>query len=101
MTSTAKILRLDASARNAGSATCSHANETIENIAQLSAVGLVTQGVADGLPFVDEGRATANFTSEDFRTNAGIEKFSAESRIREGAFLQDRLPRAGSAILET
>ena len=89
MTSTTNILRLDASARKSGSVTRSLADEAIEHLTRLSAASIFTRDVADGLPFVD------------FRRSAGIEKFSAESRIPECALLQDRLPRAGSAILET
>ena len=57
--------------------------------------------MADSLPSVDEDWTTANFTPVDDRTSAGFEKSSAESRILEGALLQDWLLEADLTILET
>jgi FMN-dependent NADH-azoreductase len=81
MTSTNNILRLDASARKAGSVTRSLADEAIEHLAQLSATSVVTRDVADGLPFVDEDWVTANFTPVDDRTDAHKQKLAGSDKL--------------------
>jgi FMN-dependent NADH-azoreductase len=81
MTPTTNILRLDASARKAGSVTRSLADEAIDHLAELSAVNVVTRDVADGLPFVDEDWVTANFTPVDARTDAHKHKLAASDNL--------------------
>ncbi|PCI53145.1 MAG: FMN-dependent NADH-azoreductase [Alphaproteobacteria bacterium] len=63
------ILRIDASARKTGSVTRSLADETIDRLAELSAVNITSRDVASGLPFVNEDWVTANFTPIDERTD--------------------------------
>jgi FMN-dependent NADH-azoreductase len=69
MTSINRILRIDASARKIGSVTRSLADETIDRLAERSAVKFVSRDVAAGLPFVDEDWVGANFTPVDDRTD--------------------------------
>jgi FMN-dependent NADH-azoreductase len=54
MTSINRILRIDASARHAGSVTRNLADETLGRLAELEAVKVTIRDVAAGLPFVDE-----------------------------------------------
>ena len=68
MTPINRILRIDASARKTGSVTRSLADETIDRLAELGAVNLVSRDVASGLPFVDEDWIAANFTAANDRT---------------------------------
>jgi len=70
MTSINRILRIDASARKTGSVTRSLSDETIDHLAEISAVKLVSRDVASGLPFVDEDWVAANFTPVAERTDA-------------------------------
>lgn len=70
MTSINRILRIDASSRKTGSVTRSLTDETIDRLAEISAVNLVSRDVASGLPFVDEDWISANFTPENDRTDA-------------------------------
>jgi len=69
MTSINHILRIDASARKAGSTTRSLADETIDRLAELSAVHITSRDVASGLPFVNDEWVAANFTPIDDRTD--------------------------------
>lgn len=70
MTSINRILRIDASARKTGSVSRSLADETIDRLAELSAVNLTSRDVASGLPFVNEDWVAANFTPANDRTDA-------------------------------
>jgi FMN-dependent NADH-azoreductase len=70
MTSINRILRIDASARHAGSVTRNLADETLGRLAELEAVKVIIRDVAAGLPFVDEDWVAANFTPVEERTPA-------------------------------
>ena len=70
MTSINRILRIDASARKTGSVSRSLADETIDRLAEFSAVNLTSRDVASGLPFVNEDWVAANFTPVNDRTDA-------------------------------
>jgi len=62
------ILRIDASARQAGSTTRALAHQVINRLASQSDIQLTRRNVAEGLPFIDEEWVTANFTDEATRT---------------------------------
>jgi FMN-dependent NADH-azoreductase len=69
MTSINRILRIDASARKTGSVSRSLADETIDRLAELSAVNVTSRDVASGVPFVNEDWVAANFTPVNDRTD--------------------------------
>ena len=81
MTSTNRILRIDASARKIGSVTRSLADETIDRLAEIGSVDLTTRDVAAGLPFVDEDWVSANFTRVDDRTDAQKAKLALSDNL--------------------
>jgi FMN-dependent NADH-azoreductase len=68
MTNIHQILRIDASARRAGSVTRSLADETLDHLTGLSAANLTRRDVSGGIPFVDDDWVAANFTPVDDRT---------------------------------
>jgi FMN-dependent NADH-azoreductase len=70
MTTINRILRIDASARKTGSVSRSLTDETIDRLAEISAVNLTSRDVAGGLPFVNEDWVAANFTPANDRTDA-------------------------------
>ncbi len=84
MTSINSILRIDASARKTGSVTRNLADETMDRLAELTAVNIVQRDVAAGVPFVDEDWVTANFTPAETRTAAHTAKLAfSDSLVAE------------------
>ena len=70
MTNIQQVLRIDASARGAGSVTRGLADEALKHLAGLGALSVTRRDVSRGLPFVDDDWVTANFTPVDDRTEA-------------------------------
>jgi len=81
MTSINRILRIDASARRTGSVTRSLADETLDHLASLAPVNVVSRDVAGGLPFVDEDWVAANFTPADQRSAAHKAKLALSDTL--------------------
>lgn len=78
-----RILRIDASARKTDSVTRSLADETLDHLANLNAVNIVSRDVAAGLPFVDEDWVAANFTPSEARNVAQIAKLALSDSLVE------------------
>jgi len=91
MTKINRILRIDASARKTGSVTRSLADETLDHLASLNAVNIVSRDVAGGLPFVDEDWVDANFTPVDARTEAHKAKLALSDSLVEELKVADTL----------
>ncbi len=68
MTDLTKILRIDSSARRAGSTTRKLTDALIDQLASRGSVQITTRDVSSGLPFVDEEWVSANFTPADTRS---------------------------------
>ncbi len=69
MSNPVKILRVDASARKAGSVTRTLADKTIDHLSTNGPVDLTYRDVSEGVPFVDEAWVNANFTREHDRSD--------------------------------
>jgi FMN-dependent NADH-azoreductase len=95
MTNIHQILRIDASARSAGSVTRSLADEALDHLTGLGAANVTRRDVSGGLPFVDEDWVAANFTPVDDRTTTHRDQLAFSDR------LVDELRAADTVLIAT
>tara|TARA_R110000824_G_scaffold103449_1_gene245804 strand:- start:269 stop:850 length:582 start_codon:yes stop_codon:yes gene_type:complete len=88
MTQSKNILRIDASARKAGSSSRALADAVI---ARLAADNIVTRDLTEVLPFVTEDWVEANFTDESERTEAQKAELALSDSLVEELFAADTL----------
>lgn len=88
MTNSKNILRVDASARTAGSSSRSLTDALIERLAPDNIVSRDLTGV---LPFVTEDWVGANFTDESERTEAQKEELALSDSLVDELFAADTL----------
>ena len=87
MTQSKNILRIDASARKAGSSSRALADAVI---ARLAADNIVTRDLTEVLPFVTEDWVEANFTDESERTEAQKAELALSDSLVEELFAAER-----------
>lgn len=83
MTTVNTILRIDSSARHAGSVTRDLTDQLIDHLATLSPIQVTDRDVSTGLPFVDQDWVNANFTPEDDRTPDQVAKLTLSASLVE------------------
>ncbi|ATW02743.1 NAD(P)H-dependent oxidoreductase [Sphingorhabdus sp. YGSMI21] len=88
MTQSKNILRVDASARKAGSSSRALADAVI---ARLAPDNIVTRDLSEALPFVTEDWVGANFTDESERTDAQKAELALSDRLVDELVAADTL----------
>lgn len=75
------ILRIDASARKAGSITRQLADAVIDQLSAKGGVQITSRDVSAGVPFIDEEWVNANFTAVEARSDAQKAKLAISDKM--------------------
>lgn len=75
------ILRIDSSARRAGSVTRELTGRIVERLRATGPVSVTERDLADGVPLIDETWVAANFTAPEARTPEQVEALAFSDKL--------------------